>query len=386
MDLLAIFISCALIVMALISILNTLSFPRLKPASPAAAPFVSLLVPARDEASVIANTVQRLLRQDYPHFELLLLDDDSSDGTAQIARLAADGDARLRVLPGKPLTAGWTGKNWACSQLAEAASGEILVFTDADVRWQPGALRALLHGMERTGADTFTVWPTQDTVTWPERLVVPMMTFAILAYLPELGVRFTPWQSLAAANGQCLAFRREAYARSGGHAAVRDDIVEDVALARLTKVQGMRLVMALGEGQIGGRMYTNWQEVRYGFAKNILAGHGNQPALLALSAVFHWLVFLVPWLWLLAGLATGSGLLLAPLSMILLAMGLRALSAALPPGIPAGANLSERLTGALLLPVSVVMMSSIAGQSLFWRYRHGGPQWKGRTVERARKS
>jgi chlorobactene glucosyltransferase len=384
MELLAIFILCALIVMALTSALNTLSFPRLKPLSTAEDPFISLLVPARDEAHVIGETVQRLLLQDYPHFELLLLDDDSSDGTAEVALQAAEGDERLKVLQGKPLPPGWTGKNWACSQLADQASGEALVFTDADVRWQVGALRSLIYTMERTHADTFTAWPTQETRTWSERLVVPMMDFTILAYLPELGVRFTPWQSLAAANGQCLAFRREAYTRIGGHAAVRADIVEDVALARRTKGRGMRLVMALGEDQIGGRMYTSWQEVRYGFAKNILAGHGDNPALLVLSALFHWLVFLLPWVWLLAGIAAGSGILPAPLAMILLAMGVRALSAAPPPGIPATANLSQRLLGALLLPVSVVLMSIIAGQSLWWRYRRGGPQWKGRTVVKGR--
>ncbi len=227
----------------------------------------------------------------------------------------------------------------------------MLVFTDADVHWQPGALRRLAGWMQRTRADTFTVWPTQVTGSWSERLVVPMMNFAILAYLPELCVRFTPWKSFAAANGQCLAFRREAYARCGGHAAVRGDIVEDVALARRTKAQGLRLVMALGEGQIGGRMYTSWYEVRYGFAKNILAGHGNMPGVLVLSALFHWLVFLLPWLWLAVGHHRGSRLRLDRLAMIALGMGVRALSAALPPDTPNGCSpVRRRLRGRRCCP------------------------------------
>ena len=131
---------------------------------------------------------------------------------------------------------------------------------------------------------------------------------------------------------------------------MKADIVEDVALARRTKAQGMRLVMALGEGQIGGRMYTSWQEVRYGFAKNILAGHGDMPALLMLSALFHWLVFLVPWLLAGLGIASGSGIPWTPLAMIVLGMGVRALSAALPPELPAGAALSQRLVGACCCP------------------------------------
>jgi chlorobactene glucosyltransferase len=211
-----------------------------------------------------------------------------------------------------------------------------------------------------------------------------MMDFAILAYLPELGVRYTPWKSMAAANGQCLAFRREAYTRCGGHTAVRSNIVEDVALARRTKAQGLRLVMALGEGQIGGRMYNSWQEVRDGFAKNILAGHGDLPAFLILAALFHWLVFLLPWILLVASLSGGDISPLTPLAMIVLGFGVRALSAALPPDLRPGVNLSQRLLGALLLPLSVLMMSIIAGQSLWWRYHQGGPQWKGRTVEKAR--
>jgi chlorobactene glucosyltransferase len=384
MDILSIFILCALIVMAVISIANTLSFPRLKPISPEKSPFISLLVPARDESAVIGETVQRLLRQDYPHYELLLLDDASSDGTLEVAMQAAGDDPRLRLFQGQPLPTGWTGKNWACHQLAQAARGEVLVFTDADVRWEPGALRSLAGWMRRTHAETFSVWPTQETVTWSERLVVPMMNFAILAYLPELGVRYTPWKSMAAANGQCLAFRREAYIGCGGHVAVRSNIVEDVALARRAKAQGLRLVMALGEGQIGGRMYTSWQEVRDGFAKNILAGHGDLPAILILAALFHWVVFIVPWILLAAILTAGNSSLLTPLAMIVLGFGVRALSAALPPDLPAGANLSQRLLGALLLPVSVVMMSIIAWQSLWWHYHQGGPQWKGRTVEKAR--
>jgi hypothetical protein len=159
--------------------------------------------------------------------------------------------------------------------------------------------------------------------------------------------------------------------------------VEDVALARRTKAQGLRLVMALGEGQISGRMYTSWREVRYGFAKNILAGHRDVPTFLILSALFHWLIFLAPWILLAVSIAGGGGSPWPPLAMIALGFSVRALSAALPPDLPASADLFQRLTGAVQLPLSVVMMSIIAGQSLWWRYRHGGPQWKGRTLNKA---
>jgi chlorobactene glucosyltransferase len=367
------FALCALIVIALISVVNTLTFPRLRCARPARTPFVSVLVPARDEADVIGQTLSRLLNQTYPSFEVIVLDDGSTDGTLEQARQAAAGDLRASVISGEPLPVGWLGKNWACHQLAGHARGDILVFTDADVRWEPEALFALVDLMDKAEARTFTVWPTQETLTWGERLVVPMMMFAIMGYLPELCVRYLPWPVFAAANGQCLAFRRDTYYRIGGHAAVRSNVVEDVGLAQNTKHNGLRLVMSTGNQIIRTRMYQSWPEVRDGFAKNILAGHGGQPVFLVLSAAFHWLLFLLPWVWLAIGWAVsvGPGWPWFPLALVGLGVGVRALS---------GAVTHQRTADAFLLPLSTILMTIIAIESLWWHFRYGGPQWKGRTV------
>jgi chlorobactene glucosyltransferase len=352
---------------------NTLTFPRLRRARPARTPFVSVLVPARDEADVIGETISRLLSQTYPSFEVIVLDDGSTDGTREKARQAAAGDSRFRVISGEPLPDGWLGKNWACHQLAGQANGEILIFTDADVRWDPGALSAVIHLMDKTRADTLTVWPTQETRTWSERLVVPMMMFVIMGYLPELCVRYIPWPVFAAANGQCLAFRRDAYQHIGGHAAMRANVVEDMGLAWETKRKGLQLVMSLGDRLCSTRMYHSWSEVRDGFAKNILAGHGGRPGFLLLSAFFHWLLFLLPWVWLAVGWAVnlGSGWPWFPLALMGLGVGVRALSAAAT---------HQRVGDALLLPLSTVLMTLIAARSLWWHFRRGGPQWKGRLV------
>jgi chlorobactene glucosyltransferase len=383
MTLVWIFALSVLVVIALVSVLNTLTFPRLgsrKALPTGRSPKVSVLVPARDEAGVIGRTVAAILAQDYPgELELIVLDDNSSDGTAQVALQAAGGDPRLRLVGGAALPPGWAGKNWACHQLAGQAAGELLVFTDADVRWAPGALNAVIRWMDRSRADCFTVWPTQQAVTWSERLVVPMMTFAVLAYLPELCVRFVPWPVFAAANGQFIAFRRAAYERIGGHAAVRASVVEDVSLAWQVKRRGLRLVMSLGDGLISGRMYQSWAQVRRGFAKNILAGHGGSPAFLLFSAVFHWVLFLLPWVALLLQTLKVSETFrvlngVSPevfLAMIALGIGIRLLTAAAT---------RHRLLDALFLPVSVLLMTVIAAQSLWWHYRYGGPQWKGRRI------
>lgn len=366
-----IILTIALVVIALTAVLNALVFPRLKPTeSMPEAGHVSVLIPARNEATVIGDTVRRLLDQGDVAQEIIVLDDNSTDGTAEVALEAGQGDSRLRVVNGTALPAGWLGKNWACHQLAQQAQGDVLVFTDADVRWSPGALTSLLTQMAHGQADLQTVWPTQDTRTWGERLVVPLMGFAVLGYLPLPLVHHTPWPVFAAANGQCMAFRRSAYDTVGGHAAVRDQIVEDVALAQKTKAAGYNLRMADGGGLIACRMYTDWPQVRDGFGKNILAGHGNSLAFLALSTVFHWAAFVLPWVWFLVAALRGEPV-IWPLTLLVLGVGVRMLTAAAT---------GQRVLDGLLLPVSVLLMTIIAGRSVWWRMRYGGPRWKDRTI------
>ena len=199
---LGLFISFALLIIAITLLSNLVFFPRLQDVQPAEQPFVSVLIPARDEAAVIARTVAQVLAQTYSHFELLLLDDHSSDGTGSVAEQVARGDARFRLLPGDTLPPGWLGKNWACQQLSQVARGDLLLFVDADVQLRPEALAALVALATRQQAGLLTVWPTQITVSWGERLVVPLMAFAILGYLPVLPVHYTRWPAFAAANGQ----------------------------------------------------------------------------------------------------------------------------------------------------------------------------------------
>jgi chlorobactene glucosyltransferase len=362
-------------VLSLIAVSNALIFPRLaldeRSADAGPRPFVSILVPARNEAVGIGATVGALLAQDYPYFEVLVLDDASTDATAAVARQAAGDDSRLWLLAGEPLPAGWLGKSWACCQLAQAAHGDILIFADADVGWRPGALRAVVAEMVGARADLLTVWPTQRTETWGERLVVPLMALTIIGYLPVWAVHCLPWPVFAAANGQCLVFRRAAYDRVGGHAAVRNQVVEDMAFARAIKARRLRLRMADGAGLIVARMYQSWSAVRAGFAKNILQGHGGLLPLL-LSAVFHWMVFLFPWIWLALGWAFPEleGWPRSPLLLAAMGVGVRALSAAVT---------RQRVADALLMPLSVGLMTVIAAQSVLWRWRGGG-QWKGRAI------
>ncbi len=385
MILLLLFITAALMTIAVITILNVLTFPRLRPAPPLEhPPHITVLIPARNEAAVIAATVESLLGQDYPRLRVIVLDDNSDDQTGEIARAAAKGDRRLRILKGMPLLPGWLGKNWACHQLAQSAleelgeADDLLLFTDADVTWKPGALQALAAMQQKRRADLLTVWSTQTTVTWGERLVVPLMALVILGYLPAVLVHYTRWSSFAAANGQALMFRRAAYEAVGGHSATRAAIVEDITFARRIKANGARLLMADGAGLITCRMYRSWQQVRDGYAKNIIAGYGSVIGLL-IGWVFHWLIFLVPLLLFVISLFAP----LTPISplwegmLTLIGITIRALTAAAT---------RQRVGDAVLMPISALLMTRIALQAIYWQIRYGGPQWKGRTIRTAKQT
>ena len=254
------------------------------------APLVSVLIPARNEARRIVPCLRTLLVQDYPNYEILVLDDHSEDGTAQVVldhgfSRAADADRRL--LESQTLPSGWTGKSWACHQLAAAARGDYLLFTDADTAHDSGALGAFIGHAQDTGAALLSAWPQQVTGSWSERAVIPLVYVLLLGALPHYllrrlqqrpeyarGTPPTRLESLGAANGQFVLFRRDAYEEIGGHAAVRDHLVEDVALGRLVAArtaEGMRLINCDGSHLVHCRMYTSFPEVWEGFTKNLRA-------------------------------------------------------------------------------------------------------------------
>jgi chlorobactene glucosyltransferase len=289
---------------------NLLVFRSLAAAAPEAHGRVSVLVPARDEERSIGECVSSLLAQDYPDFELLVLDDGSFDRTAAIVRGLLAGDARRRLITGEPLPDGWTGKNWACRQLSEAATGEWLLFTDADTVHSPGALSAAVAMAAAARADLFSAWPRLVTVTLGEKLVIPVLhiialgwfPIALLQYLqrhPRFAGRFPRriLRSWGAANGQFMLFRRESYERIGGHAAARDHIVEDVALGREIARRipdGMRLLNCDGSRLIDCRMYRSYTEVRDGFTKNARAAFEDGLLVWCIAGGLQFAAFFLP--------------------------------------------------------------------------------------------
>nr|WP_246580820.1 glycosyltransferase family 2 protein [Deinococcus aestuarii] len=271
-----------------------MTFPRLRPRPlPPGGPRVSILVPARDEAHNLVHTLPGLL--DQGAHEVLVLDDGSRDGTGELARRLCAGVPGARVLCGRPLPTGWHGKPWACQQLARAATGDVLIFTDADVRWEPGALGAVLHELGRSGADLLSVWPRQRNVTLGERLITPLVEVVLLTFLPAPGLRL-PFPAASAANGQLMAFRRAAYERVGGHGLVRGEVLEDVLFGQRLKARGGRLALALAGRLVEVRMYRSYPASVAGFGKNVSRVHLRSRPLLAASLAWHLAVYTLPWL------------------------------------------------------------------------------------------
>jgi chlorobactene glucosyltransferase len=241
---------------------------------PARTPPVSILVPARNEERSIERCLRSLLAQDYPEFEVVVLDDQSTDGTPDLIAEMAGRESKLVAVQGVQPPAGWLGKQWACYQLAQAATGELLLFTDADTVHEAQALSRAVAALFEESADLLSAMPRQEVTTWSEKLVIPVMPWSFFAFLP-LGIAFrVKASSLAAAVGQFMLFRRSAYDRVGGHRAVRQDLVEDIALARLFKARGRRWRLVDGEHLLSCRMYGSWSEVRDGFSKNLWAAFG----------------------------------------------------------------------------------------------------------------
>jgi hypothetical protein len=265
---------------------------------------VSMLVPARDEAHRIAPTITSLLGQrGLTDVEIVVLDDRSADGTADVVRRVAGADPRLRVLTGTPPPPGWFGKPHACAQLAAVARGEILVFVDADVVLAPDAVAAAVAVL-RDGAkplDLLCPWPRQIASGPLGVLVQPLLAWSWLTTLPLLRAERSRRPSMAVANGQFLVVEAGALARAGGWHSVAGAVLDDIALARAVRAVGGRTGVADGSGLATCRMYDNGRELREGYRKSLWAAFGS-PAGALVVAVALAVVYVVP----AAAAATGS--------------------------------------------------------------------------------
>ena len=324
---------------------------------------VSLLVPARDEAHRITPTIESLLAQrDLDDAEILVLDDASTDGTADVVRAAAGSDRRVRIITGTAPPGGALGKPHACDQLASAARGETLVYVDADVILAPHAVAAavaVLRGPRPL--DLLCPWPRQVAAGLLGRLVQPLLAWSWSTTLPLRVAERSTRPSMAAANGQFLLVDAGVLRRAGGWQSVSGEVLDDIGLARAVRAVGGRTGIADGSTLATCHMYATGRELSAGYRKSLWAAFGSPAGALAVATALT-VVYVLP----AAAAVTGSR------------VGLLGYGAAV-----AGRVLARRWCGrpwdAVAHPLSVLALLGLLASSWVGRVR-GTLSWKGRAV------
>ena len=356
------------------TLLNAVRWLRRPPVATAGREAVAVLLPLRDEAARVAPCLRSLLgQQGVPGLEIVVLDDGSTDGTAAVVRAVAAGDPRVRLVTGAPLPPGWLGKPYACQQLADRAgpAATVLVFVDADVVLAPHAVATSVAALRGASAVLLSPYPRIVAGSAGERLVQPLLPWLWLTFLPLRAMERSPRPALAAAGGQLLVLDRAGYRRAGGHAAVRDRVLEDIELARAVKRSGGRIALADGSTLASCRMYDSWGGLRDGYGKSLWAAFGSPAGATAALGLLLLLYAVPPVLAVVAAVAGAPTVALAALGTYLLGI--------------AGRVVSARATGgrwwpdALAHPLSVVLLGWLTARSYHLRRRRR-LSWRGRPV------
>ncbi len=355
-----------------ISTLNYFSIPRFDdfPTAPHL-PRVSVLIPARNEELNIEGCVDSLLAQNYPDYEILVLDDNSTDQTRAILERISLQDSRLKICAGESLPQNWLGKHWACHQLSQRAAGELILFTDADTRHQPNALRDSVSALIAQRADLVTAFPREEMLTWGERLTVPILGFGIFCFFPILLAEKLRLPVFSVTIGQFMLFRRSAFDAIGGYESIRSHPVDDIKLGQNIIAQGFRWQFMDATRHVTCRMYHGFSEALAGFTKNIFAVFNHRI-----------LLYCIGWLWIAVSFLLPIYVLLSarfvpvefPIPVALLAVGEALLMVWLTYRrfcIPAYLM--------LIYPVSLLIFTWIAFRSLLHAFI-GNRIWKGREI------
>jgi len=354
------------------------SKPSLNDVTPSSGVKLSVIIPARNESEQISTVLASVLASTYTPLEIIAVDDRSTDDTAfKVSGLAAT-DPRLRLIQGRALPRGWYGKPWACQQGADAATGEVLVFIDADTKHHPELMARAVAMLQQSKADLLTVAPKQLVVSFWERVIMPQVWVMLgLRYHPgSVNKSRKPWGVIA--NGQFMMFPRASYAAIGGHAAVRSEVVEDLAMAQRVVALGKKLYFAFAYDLMETRMYQNFRQVVDGWSKNVFIGArislGQNPLLRFLAPLlllFNAVFWLTPPILLASALAGHAPALLAPAAI---ATGISVLFWSL-----ISFGMQAPLWYGLLYPLGAAMFLWILGRSA-WRGTRR-VEWRGRVYD-----
>jgi chlorobactene glucosyltransferase len=364
LQLISIFI---LSVLLLITILNAVFGPYLRHAkSSLNFPKVCVLIPARNEEENIGRCLDSLLNQDYPNYNITVLDDDSSDATFSIVSDYSKRYETISCLKGKPLPEKWLGKNWACWQLSQQASGEILLFIDADTWHNERAISATIFWMEKFKLNMLSAFPQQITNSLIEKIIVPMIDIILYTLLPLWFTYLFKSPEMSAANGQWLAIRNKDYQEIGGHLRLKTRVVEDVEMARLCKRSGLKIMTLSGSKMVFCRMYKDFMGIWNGLSKNFFGLTGNNVIILLVMIAIMSLAFILPYIDII--FFKDSFMMWTVLSLVILIRLILAL--AYGHGI---------VLSLLFLPLTILIGMIIAVNS-FYQSKFGSVSWKGRKV------
>ncbi|MBB5344385.1 glycosyltransferase family A protein [Tunturibacter empetritectus] len=341
-------------------------------AEPSYLPALSVLIPARDEEDGIAAVVESVLASTGVSFEVIVMDDCSSDRTADIVEAIAKKDARVRLERTQALPSGWNGKQHTCWTLALAARHELLCFVDADVRLKPECLARMTVFLQRGRRGLVTGFPQQATETWLERLLLPLIHFVLLGFLPVERMRNTTDPAFAAGCGQFILVRREDYFACGGHAEIKTTMHDGLLLPRLFRQYGYRTDLADLTDLATCRMYRNALQVWQGLAKNATEGLASPVRILPISLLLF-LGQIVPFMlaaWL---------LLVRESSVAETVYVLIAITGAWLPRFMAAYRFRQSWRGACLHPLDVGILLAVQWYALTRKITGGSVRWKERS-------
>lgn len=336
-------------------------------------PKMSILIPARNEQGNIGPCVEALLRQDYSDFEVVVMDDDSTDSTWQVLERIAISDRRLKIRKGMPLPAGWLGKSWACHQLALIAEGDLLLFMDADtVAQHPAMLKRAAAAVQEEKADLISAFPRQIMLTFPEKLVMPFSYWGTMVFLPLAIAYHNQDPRFAAAAGCFMLFRKASFWKIGGFEAVRNDRVDDVGLCRLVRRNNMRWRLLDGTEEFSVRHYKNTRDLLASHVRNFYRVLDNM-----VGSIMIWLwLLIVFWLPIIVFITSVS----TPDSMMpLLVISALGMTAALSTWLITYFRFRFPVYLTILYMVTILVMAILAVCSMTMNSA-GKTTWKGRAV------
>jgi chlorobactene glucosyltransferase len=338
------------------------------------APFISVLIPARDEEANIGNCLDSLRKQDYPNFEILVLDDNSTDNTSIVIDRIAATDSRIQRFTGKPLPKGWAGKPFACYQLAKKARGSWFLFVDADTIHDPNMLRSMISLADEVRPSLLSGFPRQLATSLVQKIAIPVLYFVILSCFPLWWLQRCNKPSLAI--GQFLLFPRDEYWRFGGHAAVKSRILEDVWLGiEVNRIGGRHLAVDLSP-MVSCHMYNSLGGMWIGFSKWIYSVASLSWMALVGLLVAGYIFFLAPFYWLsneLLMIQDQSGRINILIFQVAMVLGMRWI---------ADSHFKESFISTLLHPIGFLFLILVVLNSLTQRITGSGVRWKERLYKK----